>query len=191
MNIKLKFFSYLFVIFLFLIVSCEDNYIPKPKGYFRIDMPPHSYKVFDTIFPYKFEYSKYAEYKIYNKDSAWINIIYPKFKATIHITYKNPAMENLNEILDETQTLAYKHTLKADAIDETNITDTIHKVYGLMYYMEGNSASNIQFYITDSVKHFFRGALYFDVRPNYDSLRPVISYLKEDIKHLISSMRWK
>ena len=183
------------VLILFLSVlmfaSCEKKYIPKPKGYFRIDLPAHQYQLFDTLFPYKFEYSKYAKYEIYNKDSAWINIFYPHFRARIHITYKNPQTENLDEIIDESQTLVYKHTLKADAIDEDLLTDTIHKVYGILYTLEGNSASNIQFYITDSSKHFFRGALYFEVKPNYDSLRPVITYIKEDIKHLITSMRWK
>ncbi len=181
----------LVLLFVALTTGCEKKYIPKPKGYFRIDLPKHEYHEFDTIFPYKFEYSKYARYEIYNKDSAWINIFYPRFKAKIHITYKNPQTENLDEIIDESQTLVYKHTLKADAIDEDLLADTLHNVYGILYTLEGNSASNIQFYITDSSKHFFRGALYFEVKPNYDSLRPVITYIKDDIKHLIKSMRWK
>ncbi len=190
MRNKIIIFS-LISFFLFQLTSCEEHYIPKPRGYFRIDLPDHEYKVFDTIFPYRFEYSKYAKYEIFNKDSAWINIVYPKFKAKIHITYKNPQTENLEEILDESQRLAYKHTLKADAIDEDVITDTAKKVYGILYYMEGNSASNLQFYITDSTKHFFRGSLYFFVKPNYDSIRPVLDYLKTDVKHLIKTMEWK
>lgn len=174
-----------------LFISCEKHYIPKPRGYFRIDLPKHEYKIFDTIFPYRFEYNKYAKYEIFNKDSAWINIVYPKFKAKIHITYKNLQQENLYEILDESQQLAYKHTLKADAIDEGEISDSAKKVYGILYYMEGNSASNLQFYITDSTKHFFRGALYFFVKPNYDSIKPVLDYLKFDVKHLIKTIEWK
>jgi gliding motility-associated lipoprotein GldD len=175
----------------FMFISCEKNYIPKPRGYFRIDLPEHKYQIFDTLFPYRFEYSKYANYEIYNKDSAWINIVYPEFKSKIHITYKNPKFEDINEILEESQQLAYKHTLKADAIDEDVIVDTSKKVYGILYYMEGNSASNLQFYITDSTKHFFRGSLYFFAKPNYDSIRPVLDYIKTDVKHLIKTMEWK
>jgi len=179
------------ILFFLLLNGCEKKYIPKPKGYFRIDLPEHKYNVFDTIFKYKFEYSQLAHYEVYNKDSAWINIFYPTFKARIHFTYKNLKKESLDKIIDDSHNLVYKHTLKADAIDEELLIDTLNRVYGILYTLEGNAASNIQFYITDSTENFFRGALYFDVKPNYDSLKPVIVYLKEDIKHLIKSMRWK
>jgi gliding motility-associated lipoprotein GldD len=55
----------------------------------------------------------------------------------------------------------------------------------------GNTASRYQFAATDSTQHFLRGALYFDVTPNVDSLKPVTDFLLKDIKHMMNTLRWK
>jgi len=172
--------------------GCSENYVPKPRGYFRIDLPPHQYQMLDTIFPYKFPYSQYAEFTIFNKDSDWVNISYPKFKAVLHFSYKAINKKtNLRKLIDDSQAFVYKHTIKASAIDEQLFTDSIHSVYGLLFDIKGNAASNEQFYVTDSTRHFLRASLYFDVEPNYDSLAPVIAYIRQDLTVLIDSLEWK
>ncbi len=183
---------FLVIITLLWFLSCSQNYVPKPRGYFRIDLPPHQYQILDTIFPYKFPYSTYAEFSVLNKDSDWINISYPKFKAVLHFTYKPIGNKTeLRKLIDDSQAFVYKHTIKARAIDEQLFTDSVHRVYGLLFDIKGNAASNEQFYVTDSTRHFLRASLYFDVEPNYDSLAPVIAYIRQDLTVLIDSLEWK
>jgi len=99
--------------------GCSENYVPKPRGYFRIDLPPHQYQMLDTVFPYKFPYSQYAEFTIFNKDSDWINISYPEFKAVLHFSYKSIGKNtDLRKLIDDSQAFVYKHTIKDTAIDE-------------------------------------------------------------------------
>jgi len=62
----------------------------------------------------------------------------------------------------------------------------------IRYNIKGaDAASTYQFYLTDSTSNFLRGALYFDLVPNNDSLSPVIDFLKADIEQMITSFRWK
>lgn len=183
-----------FWIILFVVIgnSCTENYIPKPKGYFRISLPNHQYKQFDTILPLKSQISKYAECEIKDADSVWININYPKFSAVLYLTYKTiDNAESLGKYIDDSQNFVYKHIIKANAIDEELFTDSIHRVYGLLFDLSGNAASNEQFYVTDSIKHFLRASLYFDMKPNYDSILPVIRYIRQDMKVFIDSLEWK
>jgi len=183
------------LIFVFAFSACKDEYTPKPKGYFRIDLPENEYLHFDEDFPYSFDYSKYAEIDIYNRDSLWINIEYPRYRATIHLSYKkvdnNNDNNNIIKYLEESRALVYKHTIKADAIGEKPWVNRDKKVYGILYDIEGNAASPVNFVLTDSTDHFFRGALYFFLKPNKDSLAPVVEYLRKDITRLIESFEWK
>jgi len=176
-----------------LLLACNQNYIPKPPGYFRIELPKREYQTYNHKCPYTFDYPTY--YKAIKSEQAnaepcWLNLDFPKFKAKIHLSYKNVS-GNVNELLEECRTLAYKHDIKADAINEILYSDSINKVYGILYEIKGNVASNIQFYVTDSIKHFLRGALYFEVIPNKDSLAPVIDFIEQDISHLVETLRWK
>lgn len=181
-----------FIVAIVWFSGCSDTYVPKPRGYFRIDLPQHQYQILDTVFPYKFPYSKYAEFNIINKDSNWTNISYPKFKAVLYLTYKTVGEKNnLRKLIDDSQTFVYKHTIKASAIDEQLFSDSIHQVYGLLFDIKGNAASNEQFYVTDSTQHFLRASLYFNVKPNYDSLVPIIAYIRQDLTVLIDSLEWK
>ena len=120
----------------------------------------------------------------------WINIVFPEFNGEIHISYKK-VEGNLDAYLEDSRTLAYKHTIKADAIVETTFADPSKKVYGLVYEIKGNAASSAQFHLTDSSHNFLRGSLYFNVQPNVDSLGPVIDFFKQDIKHLMETFEWK
>lgn len=184
----------LFLGFLVLILSCSDQYTPKPRGYFRIDLPAKEYRKFDTTFPFGFEYPVYA--KIYPDTSKiaepfWINIYMKRFAATLHISYK-PVTNNLAAYLNDAHTMVNKHIPKASAISQREFVDSDRRVYGLEYIIQGaDAASPYQFYLTDSVHHFVRGALYFNLIPNNDSLSPVIDFLKTDMQHIISTFRWK
>lgn len=179
-------------IFLTLLVplACGHSYTPKPRGYFRIDFPGKNYKRYESNYPYSFEYPEYARVNIFNDDSCWINVDYPDFNAKLHITYHD-IFKDPEGYFEDAHTLAYKHTVKAEAIDENVFHNAEKKVYGVLYDIKGNTASSVNFFVTDSVKHFFRGALYFNTNPNKDSLSPVISFLKTDIIRMIESFEWQ
>jgi gliding motility-associated lipoprotein GldD len=123
-------------------------------------------------------------------EKYWINIDFPRYKARIHISYK-PVNGNIDNLIEDVRTLAYKHTIKADAINEKVFSNPERKVYGILYDIKGNAASSYQFYVTDSVKHFLRGALYFNVHPNKDSLSPAVEFFGKDMRYLIESLEWK
>jgi len=182
--------SCLFVLFL----GCSEN-IPKPRGYFRIDLPKEkTYETFNTPgYPYTFEYANIAKVapKTGNPDDPfWIDIVYPQFNARIYGSYKK-VENNFREISEDSRTFVYKHTVKADAITEQPYENEERKVYGILYELKGNTASGIQFILTDSTHHFFRGALYFNVSPNKDSIAPVAAFIREDIIRLIETLEWK
>jgi gliding motility-associated lipoprotein GldD len=190
---NMKYLSFV-IIACFLITGCNQDYTPKPRGYFRIDLPEKQYVRFDTTYPYTFEYPAYSRIIFDNRPTSepyWINIDYPQFKGRIHISYK-PVKGNLVEYLEDARTFVLKHIPKADAIDDSLIYRPDDQVYGLVYYIDGaGAASPCQFFVTDSSSHFLRAALYFGVTPNNDSLAPVIQFIEEDIRHMISTFRWK
>ncbi len=185
---------FLFTISL-IIVSCQRNYTPKPRGYFRIDLPQKKYVQTPDILPYSFEIP--AQSMIVNNRKAkrelyWINIEYPQYKATIYLSYKEvDNNNNLSKYINDSREFVYKHTIKADAIIEDVYVNSEKNVYGVKYDIKGDAASNTQFFLTDSTKNFIRGALYFNVVPNKDSLAPVLSYINDDIVHIIETFEWK
>ncbi len=186
--------NFLFVVFFTtLFTSCSQNQTPKPKGYFRIDLPEKKYTLYQNEnCPFQFDLPVYAEVVNYRDSMAqpcWKYIRYPRFNAEIFLSYKS-VNNNIDVYLEDTRTLAYKHTVKADAIDETLVT-TKHGVAGMIYDIGGNAASSVQFYATDSVHHFLRGALYFNVTPQPDSLAPVIKFLREDIVRIMSTLEFR
>jgi gliding motility-associated lipoprotein GldD len=193
----LKLNSWLSLVVVFLVIlaaSCNNDYYPKPRGYFRIDLPQKSYIVFDSALPYKFELPVYAQVVPDTEPRAelyWINVSFPQFKGTLHLSYKK-INGNLTKYLEDTRTMVMKHIPKASSIDDKTYENPGKKVYGLTYTISGvAAASPYQFYLTDSTKNFVRGALYFNTVPNNDSLAPVIEFLKEDINHLIETFEWK
>ena len=187
--------------FAFLLFSCNSNYtIGKKKGYFKIDFPEKKYRLFDTAgYPYSFEYPVYANIV---KDSTffedkpenpwWINIDFPKFNGRIYVSYKEIASRNK---LDSLVNDAFKMVYKQHSTISTGISDSVmvtpNRVEGIYFSLAGNTATANQFFLTDSTKHFLRGALYFDATPNEDSLSIVNDFLKQDIKHLINTLKWK
>jgi gliding motility-associated lipoprotein GldD len=182
------------VILLVVATACSEHYTPKPRGYFRIDLPEREYRSFDSAFPYTFEYPVYAKVVADSSKLAepyWMNLYFPAFKATLHLSYKE-VNGNLAGYLDDAHALVNKHIPKANAITQHEYIDRANRVYGLVYDIKGSdAASAFQFYVTDSTSAFVRGALYFNLVPNNDSLSPVIDFLKADLEHLISTFRWK
>jgi len=196
---KVKYLPLCIVAFALLAVilnSCDqNNYMPKPRGYFRIDLPEHEYRSFDTTFPYSFDYPVYAnivfdEYT--QSEPYWLNVHYPQFDGKIHLSYKDLESTSLNDLLYDSREMVYKHAPKAIGIRESLVIDRENQIYGTVYSIEGKDvASPFQFYLTDSTKHFLRGALYFYTRPNNDSLEPVINFIVDDIDHMVGTMQWK
>lgn len=182
-----------FIFILSLALSCCSEYTPKPRGYFRIDLPQKvNYVEFnEKEFPFKFEYSDYSVVKpVPKNDSFWVDILYPKLNAKIYCSYK-PIKNNFQSLSEDSRTFVYKHIVKADDIPEQRYENPDHKIYGLLYEIKGNTASNIQFILTDSTDHFFRGSLYFTASPNKDSIQPVLSFIRKDVIHLIETLEWK
>ncbi len=186
---------FLYTAILLLLIGCYSNQsTPRPNGYMRIDLPEKTYRLFDSIgYPYRFESPIYAKLvpdtESYKYEPFWLNIQLPA-KATIHLSYKR-INKNLTALLDDTHNFVYRNVVKADAIDETLFRIEHKKIYGMIYELGGNVASSIQFYATDSTRHFLRGALYFNETPNYDFLAPMIDYYKADILHLLETLDWK
>jgi len=167
--------------------------MPKPYGYFRVDLPLHSYRSVDTLnLPYKFELSNSASIvsRVENGEKFWIDIQYPSLNANVYCSYK-PIKSNFYELTEDSRRYAYKHSVKADKIGETPYENSEKKVYGILYDIKGNTASSVQFLLTDSTKHFFRAALYFNNVPNKDSIAPMSEYIRKDMIRLMETFEWK
>ncbi|MGV8945917.1 MAG: gliding motility lipoprotein GldD [Lutibacter sp.] len=176
------------IFFSFILLACGKETLPKPTPYLKLQYPESSYKKTESNCPYSFEISNLAKIDFNNNCSA--SIEYPQLKATIYITYR-AINNNLDEILKEIEKLTFEHTLKADAINAIPYENFENKVFGKMYNIEGNVATNIQFRATDSVNHVLSGALYFYAKPNYDSIVPAVKYVEKDIIHLMETIKWK
>jgi gliding motility-associated lipoprotein GldD len=171
--------------------SCTD-YIPKPYGYFRIELKDHTYKKFPDDANFSFSISTDAVIDTIKDPypGEWFDINYPLLNAKIHCSYLPITSDKFNEAAEDSHKFVYRHAPKADAITNLFFSNPEQNVYSILYEVKGNVASPIQFILTDSTRNFFRGALYFDC-VNQDSLTPVISYLKEDINEIINSFSWK
>lgn len=189
--------SYLLLLFIFLF-SCNSAPVPKPKGYFKIDFPEKKYVLFDQPgYPYTFEYPVYGKVV---KDSTffddependyWINIDFPGFDGRLHMSYKIIGPNQFNRLVEDAFKMTSKHTLKATSIDELPVKGG-PGVTGFVFDVGGNAATGKQFFVTDSLRHFLRGALYFNSTPNYDSIQPVEQFLYKDMQHLIQTLRWR
>lgn len=186
--IKFKRIFFFILLVSIVITSCKDEVYPKPKGYLKLEYPKAQYELIQSNCNYEFEKSEYAT--INHKNNCWMELNYKDLKATIYITYR-PVTNNLEEVLKEIEKLTFEHTVKADAINSHFFENTEQKVYSKIFFVEGNSASNIQFHVTDSSKHIVAGALYFYSKPQYDSIIPAIRYVEKDIRHIIETFKWK
>ncbi|MEC9209243.1 MAG: gliding motility lipoprotein GldD [Bacteroidota bacterium] len=179
--------SIVFLIAIFL-AACSDNYTPKPRAFFKVYLPAKAYENIDVNCNFYFEKPIYSILQNTNQN-CFLNLEFPDQNGVLHITYF-ALKDNLLEHIEESRKLAYKHDMMADAISESVYINDEYKVYGLLYDYDGVTATATQFYLTDSTNHFFRGALYFNTEVT-DSLLPINNFLKEDVKHIIESFRWK
>jgi gliding motility-associated lipoprotein GldD len=198
-----------------IVAGCNSVYTPKPRGYFKIDFPEKKYQTFSRPgFPYSFEYPVYAEVVqdtsfFEQRPDYWINIDFPRFQGRIYTSYNiiggkalfkvknakgqyvdSTGVNRLDQLIKGAYDLTYKHAYKASSINDS-VFRTPNGVEGIYFKVGGNTATARQFLLTDSTRHFFRGALYFDATPNEDSLRSVNQFLEEDMKHLINTFRWR
>ncbi len=171
-----------------LLLACGEDPIPKPKAYLSLNYPPKKYQKIMEAVPYTFEVSKTS--KVEKLPKKWLKIKYPNLKASVDITYR-PVEGNLIELLTEAEKLVFEHTLKADQIGSNKFENKERKVFGSMYDITGNSASQVQFHVTDSSKHFLKGSLFFHRKPNYDSILPAVAYIKQDMIRMMETMEWK
>lgn len=185
-----KHFTVLFTLLLLVsFTSCKDDVLPKPAGYLTLEYPEADYVVFDSKnTPFSFEMNSKAI--VNGGKEKGIAISYPKMKATLYLTYK-PVNKNIEKLLRDAQKLTYEHVIKADDILEQPYINPKKKVYGMFYQVNGNAATHSQFYVTDSINHFLTGSVYFYSKPNFDSIMPAASYVKNDMQQLMESIVWK
>lgn len=206
-----------YLIFVLFIISCNSTYTSKKEGYYKINFPKRAYTTFDEpSYPYTFEYPVYAKiskdssfFKDGAKNPYWININFPSLNGTIYISYKNIGgtsvykvktpngkyrdsigKNNFEKMVNDCYNLTYKNGIKAYSIQDS-VMHTPNNITGIFFTLSGNVATAKQFFLSDTLHHFLRGALYFDTTPNEDSLRPVNAFLQEDMKHLINTLKWK
>lgn len=197
-------------------VSCNETYTSKKRGYYKIDFPKRQYIKFEREgYPYSFEYPVYASV---TKDSTyfdtnpenpfWINIDFPGFGSRLFLSYKiigGTAVYKIKQadgsykdslginVFDKMVNDAFKLTYKNEAVASSikdSLMHTQNGLTGVYFRVGGNAATARQFFLSDTTKNFFRGALYFEATPNADSLRPVLDSLQVDIDHLINTFKW-
>ncbi len=195
------------------ILGCNSDYTPKPRSYFKIDLPKRAYKEFNEQgYPYAFEYPVYAnitkEEDSTGNSPYWLNVNFDQFQGRIYLSYKSVngssvykiktptgykdsvVANSFESLREEAYKMTYKHTIKASGIVDSAFA-TENGSTGVYFYVAGEAATSKQFYVSDTARHFLRGALYFEASPNADSISVVSDFLEEDIKHLIRTLRWK
>ncbi|WP_291962312.1 gliding motility lipoprotein GldD [Maribacter sp.] len=184
---KSKSFVKFLAVFL-LVTSCKNEQVlPKPKAKMRLEYPQGKLADLETE-NFKFKYNELARAEP-NGDQAY-TISYPEMKGAIFLSYKE-IDGNLSQLINDSKRLSYEHAAKADNIVEQPYVNPEEKVYGALFEVQGNAASQSQFFVTDSTKHFLTGSVYFYTKPNYDSILPAASYLQNDIRGIIETLRWK
>jgi gliding motility-associated lipoprotein GldD len=202
-SVKNTRFYKIFIALLLIVVglaACNSPYTYKKKGYFNITFPEKEYRSFDQPgYPYTFEYPAYAnvlrDTSFFNdkpENPWWINIDIPRFRGRIYVSYKQIISRNqFDSLVNDAAKMVYKQHTEVSTGIEDSLLQTPNGIEGIYYSLKGNTATANQFFLTDSTKHFFRGALYFDATPNEDSLSIVNDFLKTDLKHLINTLKWK
>lgn len=182
---------------LFMFSGCSpDVPQPKPMGYPIISLPEPAGKTIRNSGPFEFEIARFAQIRPSTEQpefpgSIWLNLDYPEFKSTIYLTYR-PVEQNLAELVDAAHQQVYQgHVTMAQGIEEEPIEQVQHQVYGRMFHLLGPVATPIQFYLTDSTRHFLRGSLYFNYAANYDSIAPILGFLNEDLHRMFNTIKWQ
>jgi gliding motility-associated lipoprotein GldD len=183
----------LFTIGLLGLLACNE-YTPKPHAYPRIEFPEHRYARFESEAPFSFEIPTYCRMQKdtdFNSEPFWYNLQFPPFDATLHISYKAlRTPKDLDSLIDDSRRLVFKHTVKAEEIEEREIRDSLGN-FGLFYDLYGNTATPLNFFISDRQNHFLRAAYYFNNYTERDSVAPVLQFVKKDILRMVETFRWE
>lgn len=181
------------VLFFILMFSCGEEALPKPKAQLRLEYPEALYELEAKDLPLTFEKNKLARTAYQsgsNRQQKAVNLEYPLLNATVYLSYM-PVNNNIDSLLRDAQNLTQKHVVKADDIQSNLYENELRNVYGMFYQVLGNAASQSQFYVTDSTKHFLTGSLYFYTKPNFDSIQPAAAYIQNDMIRLMETVVWK
>ncbi|WP_074406969.1 MULTISPECIES: gliding motility lipoprotein GldD [Aquimarina] len=188
---KTKIVRFFIVTSICMLFSCGGEILPKPEGMLRLSYPAPKYKELALPCPYSFEKNEFSELRRARRNkNCWYNLEYKKLRATMYISYYE-INNNLDSLLRDAQNLTQEHVIKADGIVQTPYANEENKVYGMFYEVSGDAASPSQFYVTDSIRHFIVGSMYFKVKPNYDSILPAANYLRNDMRYFMETLRWK
>lgn len=202
--VKGKFIDAVFVpygirLFLFvcvgIMVACESHYSPKPRGFYRLEFPDHTYQSYESGCPFSFDFPTYAlieDDRSTDAKTCWMDVVYPAFNARLHLSYFPFAnAQEFSTLVEDAHKFAFSHVAQASSIEQTRIQYSDQVVYGVWYDIGGNVASNVQFFLTDSSRHYLRGALYFNEVPRIDSIQPALDFLRVDVERMVKTWRWK
>jgi len=188
--------NFALLLIVIIAVSCGKDPVPKPKAFLRLEYPKQQYVEVESELPFIFKKNNFAAdigvIKVSPDQKSFdLEINYPALKGTIYLSYKAIQDNALDAYLKDAQNITQKHAQKADEIIETPYENLSKGVFGMFYEVGGNAASQSQFYLTDRIHHFVTGSLYFNTKPNYDSILPAADYLKKDIQHIMETLEWK
>ena len=174
-----------------LFTACADDVVPKPKGYFRITLPSEGHQGWTPPCPFSAELPHYAFVKPHAnaRGTCWYDIEFPGLGATIYLTYQ-PVNGQLDQLIGDAHDMKSKHQSMAGRIDKERVLRDSSEVWGLLFNVEGDVASPLVFYLTDSTNNFLYGSLYFNSVPNADSLAPVTQRLRADMRHFAQTLSW-
>ncbi|MGB2128273.1 MAG: gliding motility lipoprotein GldD [Flavicella sp.] len=175
-------------VFFFGNTSCKNEVLPKPSSFLRLEYPQVDYVPLQMGYPFSFKHASNID--VVSKGNYMIDLKYPQMNATLVLSYF-PVKDNLKDLLKDAEKLTFKHMIKADDIQSTPYENVDSRVYGKLFEVYGDAATQIQFHATDSTDNFITGALYFYATPNYDSIYPAVVHLKKDVVHLMETLTWE
>lgn len=191
-----------FCVLAMFVAACGDSTppTPKPRGYPKVTYPEKTYKPFDANYcRFIFEMPTYATverdttfFEEKPQSDCWFNLNVPTLNATIYCSYYPvTGQKRFQELIQDAFVMAQKHNVRASYIEEIPVQRSQDKVYGMLFNIEGPAASTYQFFLTDSTRHFLRGALYFNTQARPDSLAPVVQFMKRDIDRMVQTLHWQ
>lgn len=177
-----------------LFAGCKD-YVPKPHAYPRIHFPEKSYTAAETNCPFTFQTPSYSKLMPYTRGvkPCWYDLQYTPFDATLHLSYVEfSTQKHLDSLREDAYKLAMNrnHIMMAEEILEREYTDTVNGIYGMIYDLEGKTATPFNFYITDKKRHYVRGSFYFNKKTDLDSVAPIYDFLRKDMLHAMTTFKF-
>ena len=174
--------------------SC-NTYIPKPKAYPRILYPVKAYNKADANCPFTFDKPVYSILEPYGDaaNTCWYNLVYSPFDATLHLSYLPiTGTKELDSLAEDAYRMVFTpHIQRAEEIIEREISDSSKGLYGMIYDLEGKTATPFNFYLTDGKKHFIRGSFYFNKKTEMDSVMPIYTFLNADIMRALETFQFQ